>query len=523
MNLSAGLPTLDPAFARDQASGWMVSQLFCGLVEIGPDLEVKPLLAQRWEISDSGRTYTFHLRSGVLFHAPSYFAQEHTHTVSARDVAFSFTRICDPVVASPGFWIFNEKVVGAKEYNAGEKQSVEGFEIKNDSTFVIHLTKPFPPFLGLLGMPFASVVMPEAVQKFGKDFRSHPVGCGPFVLKSWKEGSHLILHRNPDYFEKAGEESLPLLDAVQVRFMSSRASEFAEFTRGNLDFVNNLDKSVRDEVYLPGGQMKPEYVGQFTLQIIPQLNTEFLSIQSDPQNPLLAGHPLADVRVRKALALCIDRENLVRFVLNGNGSPAHSGLVPMGLPAFDSAAVRGFRHDPAQASALLAEAGYPGGKGLPPITLSSTAAYQPAMEYVQKCAARVGIALRIDNMQGSALRQKANEGGLLFWRAGWIADYPDAENYLALGITANHPPNGPNRMRFSSSRYDSLFSEYLLATTDSARWSISHQAENVMLAEVPVIPLYYDCVVRLISPRIQGLETNSMNSLFLKSVTKQPR
>jgi peptide/nickel transport system substrate-binding protein len=217
--------------------------------------------------------------------------------------------------------------------------------------------------------------------------------------------------------------------------------------------------------------------------------------------------------VRQALNFALDRDKLVRHLLNGIGFPAHAGMVPPGMPAFDSVAVQGYHYDPDRAARLLREAGFPGGKGIPVLSIKSNPTYQAVMEYVQKSWERIGISVTIDNMDGSTLREMASKGG--------IADYPDAENYLGLFYSGNIPPNGANRMRYSNPRYDSLFLAAYRAPDDSTRMALYHEMDNLMLSEAPVVLLYYDKILRIISRRVSGLETNAMNMLYLKRVVME--
>ena len=521
MNLPVGLTTLDPAFAGDQPSIWMCGQLFSGLVELDTALAVQPLIARRWTISDSGLTYTFHLRDDVFFHPDTAFGPARTRRVQAQDFVYSFTRICDPATASRGLWVFNGKVQGVDSFRDSSATTIAGFGAPDDTTLIIRLQKPFPPFLSLLAMAYGAVVPHEAITFYGKDFRIHPVGTGPFRFKSWSPGRSLILLRNEHYFEHDAQgKPLPYLQAIRVRFMQERLSEFMELCQGRLDFINGVDKSTRDEIFLPAGKIRPKYLDQFQFHISPQLNTEFIGILVDTTSPLLQNHPLRDKRVRLALNYAIDRTQLVDYVLNGQGTPATSGIVPPGMPGFDPIAVQGYTYDPDRAAQLLAQAGYPSGKGLPVLSLKSTPTYQSAMEFVQKSFERIGVTLAIDNLDSPTLREMASKGEIHLWRASWIADYPDPENYLGLFTTANIPPNGPNRTRFSNPAYDKLFAQGLNTTSDSLRQSLQHQMENTMLQEAPIIPLYYDRILRVISKKVQGLETNPLNQLFLKRVHK---
>lgn len=518
MNLDEGLNSLDPAYARSRAPIWMTAQLFNGLISLDSTLAVQPSIAKSWAIADSGKEYRFFLRKDVFFHPHPTFGPDSTRVVTARDFVYSFSRICDPKTASTGKWIFSGKIEGLAAYDAGESASVSGFSAPDDTTFVIRLTQPFPPLLGLLAMPYGYVIPKEVVDFYGDDFRSHPVGTGPFRFYRWKEGNQLIFHKNPLYFESENGQKLPYLDALSVKFIPSRLSAFIEFIQGKLDFIGDLDNSYKDEVLNLDGTVKPAYREKFQVVLSPQLNTEYLGIQIDTTLEIMANHPLRDVRVRQALNYAIDRERLVKYLLNGMGYPGNSGFIPNGMPGFDPAKVQGYAFDPAKARKLLSEAGFPDGRGLPPIELNSTAKYAHISEFIQKSLEDIGINLEIQNLQGGALRKEIYSTRIHFWRASWIADYPDGENYLSLFYSPNFAPDGPNTTHFSSPQFDQQYRIALTETNDSARVALYQQMENTMMAQSPIIVLYYDRSFRLLQPGITGLTGNPMNHLFLKNV-----
>ncbi|MDX2284293.1 MAG: ABC transporter substrate-binding protein [Bacteroidia bacterium] len=510
MNLDEGLASLDPASARDRARVWMCAQLFSGLVELDSALALQPALARAWEIDPSGRVYTFRLRRDVLFHEDACFGPARTRRLTAADVAYSFTRICDPATASTGKWIFSGKIQGLDAWLAGQAPAISGFEVLNDSTFRIHLLNPFPPFLSLLAMPYGYVVPKEAVEAYGPDFRAHPVGTGPFRLFRWDEGRRLVLHRNPAYFEPG----LPHLDAVSVQFIPSRLSAFIQFVQGRLDFIGDLDASYKDEIFNPDGSIDSAYAARYQILPAPQLNTEYLGMLADPALPAAQASPLADLRVRQALSHAIDREKLVRYLLNGMGTPAEAGMIPEGLPGFSAEAVRGYPYDPARARALLAAAGYDGR----PLVLYSTPKYAAMTEFVQKSFEQIGVKLEIRNLQGGALRKEVYSSNAAFWRASWIADYPDGENYLSLFYSRNASPVGPNTTHFQSPAFDRLYEAALRETRDSVRQRLYQQMDQLVMDAAPVIPLYYDRSFRMLQPWVKGLSSNPMNHLSLKRV-----
>ncbi|TAE46356.1 MAG: ABC transporter substrate-binding protein, partial [Bacteroidetes bacterium] len=398
MNLDEGLTTLDPAFASSRNPLWMTEQVFNGLVELDSALRLQASLAQSWDLSADGKTYTFHLRGDVFFHRDPCFGAAETRKMKASDFVYSLTRICQPVLASPGLWVFNGKVRGVGEFREGKALTISGFRAPDDSTFVIELNEAFPPFLSLLAMPYGYVLPYEAVDYYGDRFREHPVGTGPFYIYRWNEGQRLILHKNPVYFEWEQGQRLPGVDAVSVSFIPSRLSAFIEFVQGKLDFVGDLDNSYRDELLYPDGTLKEAYAEKYQFLLAPQLNTEYLAFQVDQSLDHVKNHPLSDIRLRKAINYAIDRKKLVKYLLNGMGYPAESGFIPFGMPGFDSLAVRGYTFDPEAARRLLAEAGYPGGKGLPPLVLNSTQKYEHISEFIQKSLENVGIRVQVQNM-----------------------------------------------------------------------------------------------------------------------------
>ncbi|MEO0899897.1 MAG: ABC transporter substrate-binding protein [Bacteroidota bacterium] len=521
MNLSEGLNTLDPAFARSRGRIWMTAQLFNGLVALDSALHVVPAIAKSWTISPDGKTYTFRLKDNVFFHAHPIFGKSNRRKVVAEDFRYSLTRICDPQTASTGKWVYSGKIFGLEEYNSGQKKSIDGFRALDDSTFQIELIKPFPAFLSLLAMPYGYVVPREVVEYYGEDFQANPIGTGPFQFYKWQEGNILIMHKNPDYFEFESGNRLPYLDAVSVRFIPSRLSAYIEFVQNKLDFIGDLDNSYKDEVLHVDGSIKEEYAEKYTFLLSPQLNTEYLGFQLDDTMEITQNHPTLDIRVRQAFNYAIDREKITSYLLNGMGYPAESGFVPFGMPGYSAEKVAGYSYQPEKARKLLAEAGFPNGEGLPRITLNANQKYATIMAFVQKSLENIGVRVNIQNLQSGALRREIYGGRTNFWRASWIADYPDGENYLGLFYSGNFAPSGPNTTHFFSEEFDRLYEQSLTVTDDSSRHLMYQEMDRLMLEQAPIIPLYYDRSFRMIQKKWTGLSSNPMNHLFLKAVRKR--
>ncbi len=506
-NEAADITSLDPAFARDQPNIWAVNQVFNGLVQLNDDLGIIPCIATRWEVSQDGRQYTFHLRRDVYFHNDTCFPEGVGRPVTANDVAFSFLRIMDPTTASPGAWVF------------GWLREEAPFSVPDDSTFVIRLKEPFPPFLGILTTPYCMIVPQEAIRAYGREFRRNPVGTGPFRFAFWKEGVKLVLRRNPAYFETEGEGRLPYLEAVNITFLADRQSAFLEFVKGNLDFISGIDPAYKDELLTRQGKLNPKYAGRVNLLRKPYLNTEYLGILVDTASPVMKDNPLRRLKVREAISLSFDRRKMIAYLRNSIGVPGIYGIVPPGLPGADTANRYG-GYDPLRAAGLLAEAGFPGGQGLPPVTLSSTPDYLDICKYIQFQTAALGIDLRIEVTPPAAMKEMKAQAKLPFFRASWIADYPDAESYLSLFLTDNFCPGGPNYTHFSDSGYDKLYRLAMGEVGDSLRLDYYRTMQQEIMARVPVVILYYDEVLRFTGKNVHGLGINAMNLLSLKRVKK---
>jgi peptide/nickel transport system substrate-binding protein len=507
-NESSGIASLDPAFAKSQSVMWAVHQLYNTLVEPGEDLSLRPSLARSWTIDSSKTVYTFRLRNDVFFHDDPVFPDGKGRRLVASDLVYSLSRIIDPQTASPGAWIFNDKL-----------DSLQPFSAPDDTTFRLKLSKPFQPIIGILSMPYCSVVAREAVNRYGNDFRRHPVGSGPFRMLAWEEGQALVLTCNARYFETDSAGSrLPYLDGVFVHFLDSKATEFLSFRQGKLDFINDIDASYKDELLTGTGELRKEWESRILLQKHPYLNIEYLGILADTNNPVLAGSPLKLKKIRQAINYGFDRRKLIRYMRNSIGTAAESGFVPMGLPSFNSEAVKGYRYEPEITGRLLEEAGFPGGKGLPTITLQTIPQYADLATFIANELGRSGIPIKIETLQKSLLLEQTAKSKSVFFRGSWIADYPDAQNYLSVFYGKNPAP--PNYTRYRNAAFDVLYERALMENRDTTRYELYRTMDRMVIADAPVVPLWYDMAIHLVQPRVSGFHPNALNMLELRRADK---
>jgi peptide/nickel transport system substrate-binding protein len=504
-NESSGISSLDPAYAKNQAVMWPVHQLYNTLVEVDASMQIVPSIARSWVFSADKKSIRFLLRNDVYFHNDPVFKNAKGRKLSAGDVVFSFARILDPLTASPGAWIFNNRA-----------DTLRPFVAVSDSVFELNLLVPYQPILGILSMQYCSIVPREAVEGYGSDFRRHPVGTGPFVFRAWEEGQALILSRNEHYFEKdSSGNALPYLDGIKVSFFESKATEFLEFRQGRLDFVNDFDASFKDEILTRTGNLKKNWDGKLVLHKHPYLNIEFLGVLMDSMNPVMKNSPLRSKKVRQAISYGIDRKKMMLYLRNSIGTPATAGFIPLGLPSFDSLLVKGYRYDPAKAKQLLAEAGY---VSTVPVRLFTIPAYASLGGYIVNELKQLGINAEVETVQKSLLLEQTSKSQIPFYRGSWIADYPDAENYLGVFYSKNPAP--PNYTRYANPRYDSLFEKALLEINDSARYSLYREMDRIIIEDVPVVPLWYDMVMHLVQPDLTGFYPNGLNMLELRKVRK---
>lgn len=502
-NQHENISSLDPAFARDVANIWSTNQLFNGLIQLDDSLHIKPDIAKSWHISENALEYTFFLRNDVKFHKHEQFkTNDSSRFVTAKDFVYSFNRLLDPEVASPGNWVI---------------KNVERYKAINDTIFKIELKKPFPAFLGLLGMRYCSVVPKEIVEYYGNRFRANPIGTGPFKFKMWEENVKLVLRRNELYFEKDEKGlQLPYLEAVSISFLPDKQSEFLQFAQGKIDLLNSLDASYKDELLTPSGKLRDKYKKRINISKGSYLNSEYLGFYLDTDKEEIQSQLL-----RKAINYGFDRKKMITYLKNGIGTPAINGFIPKGMPGFNS--TPGYEYNPEKARQLVQEYKKQTGNNTPTIRLATDSNYQSICEFIQRELEKSGLNIIVDVMPSSTIRQKKWTGKLESFRASWIADYPDAENFLSPFYSKNFTPNGPNYTHFKNETFDRLYEESFLIMDTKLREQHYAKMDSIIIANAPIVPLYYDQVVRFTQKNIKGLTNNPQNFLVLKRVWKEKK
>ncbi len=523
MNELEDFRTLYPLNIVDVVSHHIGTQVYEGLVKFNQkDLAIIPALATRWESVDSNMRFIFHLRNGVVFHDDDCFAAEQGkgRAVTAQDVKFSFDQLCTSSPNNQQFtYTFKDRVVGANEYFAATEKNqfpaggVSGIKVVNDSTLEISLIHPMPGFLSILATQGGWVYPKEALEKYGDDMRIHCVGTGPFRVKSIKEGESVILEYNPNYWmiDEHGNR-LPYLDIVQFRFIKDKRSEIIAFRNKELDMVFRLPVEMAKDILGELGQAK-ENGADFVLQTAPAMSLTYYGFQHK-----LA--PFDNQKVRLAFNYSINRQEIADKKLNGDAIPGIYGIVPQSIVGYDADSIVGYSYDPDRARKLLAEAGYPGGKGFPEITLQINSGGGDrntiTADYVAHQLYEVlGITVKVEPMPFAQHLEAIETGKTLFWRTGWVADYPDPETFLTTLYSKHIPENlttrsSTNSVRYSNPRFDSLFNAAVHEADLQKRMDLFLEADRVQMADAAIMPIYYELNDRLVQRNVRNFDINPM-------------
>ncbi len=482
---------LDPGMMTANTDERIAAMLFEGLTQKDPrTLQPMPGIAERWEIAPDGLTYTFFLRRGAQW--------SDGHTVTAHDFVYAWTRVLDPKTAS-AFASILYPILNAEQFNQGKlkDRSQVGVEALDNYTLRVRLQDPVPYFLYLTTFFTLYPVPSWIVEKHGADWTrpEHVVGNGAFRLIEHRINDRIVLEKNPRYY-----------NAAQVRLDRVIAYAVVDlYTAINLYESGEVD-------WMPSNSVPSDFVphmqGRFRdYSSTPQLASYYFTINTT--------HPPFDNRlVRRALALAIDRRAITDELLRGGQIPG-SNFVPVGLPGYQSPP--GPDYNPQEAARLLAEAGYPGGKGFPEMELSfnTLETHKRIAEAMQQMWEKnLGIRIRLHNEEWASFIKTRQNKEHDIARQGWIADYPDPAAFLDLMESTN----GNNDTGWKNAKYDALMTASRKETDPFRRIELLQQAESIVLDELPVLPLYSYSVNTLLKPYVKGIYPTSLDMHPLNEV-----
>jgi peptide/nickel transport system substrate-binding protein/oligopeptide transport system substrate-binding protein len=463
--------SLDPAQATDVPTGRAVSYVFDGLTRFTPDAKLEPSLAERWDVSADGRTYTFHLRRNVRFHDGRPFV--------ARHVVQSWERVLDPATRSGGAAMLSA-IAGATAFADRKATTVSGLSAPNDSTVIVTLSQPLAIFPTLVAMPIAAIVPDSVPANFGE----RPIGTGPWRLVEWRHDDYLLFARNDEYWDGA-----PETDSLLARIIPEPSTSVAEFESGNVDLLYVPESESRrwQEAGGPGDRV----------QMLPvsALRLWYVGIN-------VTRGPLRDVRVRQAINHAIDVETIVERLIGGRGRLA-AGVIPPSLAGADSAR-EPYDFDVARARQLLAQAGHPDGIAVD-LWHSQDAAFTDVAEAIQAYLREAGIRVTLVQREAAAMRAAARNGETDLVLKDWYADYPDAENFLyPLLHGDNAGQNGANVSFYDDPAYDSLVSASRVESDSARRVALYREADEKAFADAPMAFLFFYNDLYALQPWVRG-------------------
>jgi oligopeptide transport system substrate-binding protein len=472
LQLNTNPTTLDPALIVDVTGASIGAKLFNGLVRFDQDLHLRPDIAEKWEISPDGKTYIFFLHRGIHF--------SNGREVTADDIKYSFERVLNPATRSPRTWVF-DRIEGAQEFMKNHAPELSGIKVKDAHTLMIHLTKPFGPFLSLLSLTTASVVPKEEVEKWGADFSSHVVGTGPFMLQQWQHSQHLCLVVNPKFFR-----SPPHIKGMVYRIIPEDLTTIVEFEIGNLDIIR-----------IPAPEFHKYYThpGKYSIKEQPGLNIYYVGLNC--QQP-----PLNDIRIRQAICMAIDREKIRTTLFEKRGLLALSPVPPLLRKSFPPLKDY-FPYNPARACELIKKAGYP--KGFPlTITITALPEVLDIVEVIQQYLQEVGIKVSIVQLEWSSFKEVVAQGKAQAFWLSWWADYPDAENFLFPLFHSSNWGAGGNRSFYKNRTVDLLIGEAQQQPDETTRIRLFHEAEKTIIQEAPIVSFWHQTDYYLVQPWVNN-------------------
>ncbi len=498
----------DPINASDKYSGNEAGKVYEGLFEFHPlkrPYVLVPNLAESMpEVSKDGLTYTFKIKKGVLFHDSPAFKDGIGREMKADDVLYSYKRLADPKLTAKGWWVLDDKIAGLNEWREKFAQAdttnydepIEGLKKVDDYTIQIKLKKPYPQFLYALAMPYTFIVAKEAVDHFGKEFLNHPVGTGAFILPLFDQSNMIVYNRNPKFREKfypsEGEEGdekkgllsdagkkLPLVDKINVYITVESQPKWLSFMRAKTDIIEIKDVNIQQTLD-EKTELRAEHKEKgMRLFMLPMLDVAYFAFNYE--NPIFK-----NIKVRRAINLAYDRDEANRL-FHENTAFIAQGPVPPGLAGNRKDFKNPYsKLDIEQAKKLLAEAGYPEGKGLPDITIQTrneTVARQQ-IEFFAKCMEKIGIKIKVGMNTWPELVNKVTKKQHQMYTMAWGADYPDAENFLGLLYCPNQSP-GSNGANYCNPEFDALFERATIMQDSPERTALYEKLNEMAALEVP--------------------------------------
>jgi oligopeptide transport system substrate-binding protein len=470
VNIDADPSQIDPITYSELNSYQVLEQIYEGFTAITPDGRAVPALAVSWTPLADGKGFRFKLREGVKFHSGRLF--------TAKDVKYTFEQLLRPGGQGGLSAQFLANVVGAADLKAGKATELSGVKIIDDHTVEVAFTKPDVLF------PIYQFFFMDSgiVAALGADWMTKAdAGTGPYTFKQWKRGVEVDLGSNANYWGGA-----PKIDGVQFLIIPTGDTALSQYDAGELDLVNLPENTFRRAL------ANPAYQSQ--LIQVPKAQVRYMGM-----NQNLYG-PFKDKRVREAISLSLDRDAMIKGLYSGAGFKLNGQTIP-GIPGYNPD-MPALKYDPERAKALLAEAGYPGGKGLPPIEIQCTDPFKDEITYYANQFGKVlGMQVTPKVVERATFIKAMNAGEVAFFPWGWTADYPDAMTFLGEMWETKSPFN---RARWSNAAFDKVIGEAQTEPDDQKRYALYRQADKILMDDWATAPLPATTNIALRKPNVKN-------------------
>ena len=478
--------TLDPAVSSESTSQVYVMQIFSGLARLGADERPLPDIAENWQVSDRGTTYTFHLRQGVRF--------QDGREVTARDFKYSWERACLPETNSQTASTYLGDIIGVKDVLAGKATEISGVQVIDEHTLKVTIDSPKVYFMDKLTYPTAFVVDKTNVES-SPDWWTKPNGTGPFKLTEWRKGDTLVLEPNKVYYSQPAK--------VKVVFHLLAGVPMDLYELGEID-VAQVDPYRLDRATDKRGPFYNE------LYTFPELS--FFYIGFNTEKP-----PFDDVNIRRAFCYAVDKERIIKTILKGSLTKA-DGIVPAGLPGYNTQ-LEGLTYDVDKAKSLIASSKYGGVANLPPITLIDAGLGGNIDDYLgailQDWKDNLGVEVSVRQLEPEIYSYSLNEEVDQIFVQGWIADYPDPQNFLDILFHTGAEYNTGN---YSNPDVDALLDRAGIEQNETTRFTMYQEAEQKIVDEAACLPMWFGKTYLLVKPYVKNYNLDVQGVPTLKEV-----
>lgn len=522
------IESLFPVSVSDVYSHRLISQIFESLLKIDiTTLKVIPNIAESFTVSEDARIFTFKIRKGVMFHDDACFGGK-GREVTAEDVKFSLDIACSGLELNTISYLLVNKIKGAKEFNLNSKKTfpkggVSGIKVLNASTVEIQLSEPFVGFDKLITHNSLGVFSREAYEKYGSEIKKHPIGTGAFMLETFDK-EQIILKRNPNYWRKDDfGNKLPFLNKVIVTYTKNKKSELLAFRNRKIDLVLEIPVDEIENVF---GSLEDAQNGKnikHKVETESSLHMVYMAFACESKE-------FKDERVRKAFNLSINRQRIVDNVLEGEGYPALNGFVP-NMGTYPNSKIKGFQYNPELAKKIMAEAGYKNGVHFPALniyvnTKEGSSTHKMYKAIVSDINSTLNIQLKVKLCTIKERNAEIMSGKAKLWKGGWVADYPDPENFLCLFYSPNIDEKGGaiNNFKFRNPEFDTYFQKALKELNNDKRNEYLAKCDQLVIDHAAAVPLLTDDLIIMVNVRVRDFKTNNLQAMdFSRLYIKEQR